>query len=180
MLLSIPSGFDVDYPTEQHENVQIEISIMEQQTNYSILVTSQESQVVERSVITMAGVVPNNDCMPKRSRRFIRKSTNRSAGLPPKSPQSKRLQGHYRSSCLLDDQHDYSRPSSPAASRSSLRSSFLEEDVRPQQHPILQDDAPWSSTTLASSSNSNSVARTFLPSMRSNPLLKRVTPPPVF
>lgn len=103
MLHSIPSDLDAGYPDEQHEDVQIEISVDPIHDAFMIMVTSQEYDI--QSVVA----VPKKAA--RRSPRSRKANTRSSVtGLPPKFPQVDKIvvkptERGRRADCM--------RPSSP-------------------------------------------------------------------
>jgi hypothetical protein len=103
MILSIPSNLDAGYPSEQHEDVQIEISVDPVHDVFMIMVTSQEYDI--QSVVAV----------PKMAARKIprgRKAKTRISvtGLPPKCPQVDEI---VVKPTERGRRTDYMRPSSP-------------------------------------------------------------------
>jgi hypothetical protein len=102
MLLSIPSCLDAGYPNEQHEDVQIEISLDKVHNVFMIMVTSQEYNV--QSVVAVPKKAARKSPRSRKS-----KTQSSVSGLPPKFPQAEIV--------VKPTEHgrraDYMRPSSP-------------------------------------------------------------------
>jgi hypothetical protein len=141
MLLSIPSNLDAGYPDEQHEDVQIEISVDPVHDVFMIMVTSQEYDI--QSVVAV----------PKKAARKIprsRKSKTQSSdtGLPPKFPQVEEI--FVNKPTERGRRADWMRPSSPLnrgrscviepRTSSGSRRSRSRQVVMPRQRSGLRRD----------------------------------------
>jgi hypothetical protein len=102
MLLSIPSCFDAGYPSEQHEDVQIEISLDNVHNVFMIMVTSQEYNI--QSVVAVPKMAARKSPRSRKS-----KTQNSVSGLPPKFPQAEIV----AKPTERGRRADYMRPSSP-------------------------------------------------------------------
>lgn len=105
---SIPkSGLDVGYPTEQHEDVQIEISLDAEQDIFSILVTSEEFKV--QCVVAVPMSSPR-ESPGKRQRNETQRTQSGISGLPPTYPQ---FDERIEKPAARGRRADYMRPMSP-------------------------------------------------------------------
>jgi hypothetical protein len=103
MLLSVPSNLDAGYPDEQHDDVQIEITVDPVHDVFMIMVTSKEYDI--QSVIAVPKKAARNS--PSSRKVNTRSSV---AGLPPKFPQAERI---VEKPTERGRRADYMRPSSP-------------------------------------------------------------------
>ena len=154
MLLSVPSTLDAGYPDEQHEDVQIEISVDPMHDVFMIMVTSQAYNI--QSVVAV----------PKKAVKKIpssRKANTRSSvtGLPPKFPQAEMIvekptERGRRADCM--------RPSSPLSrgrsyaieprNNSVSRRNRSRQVVMPRQRSsgLRRDESVLSNAALSDSS----------------------------
>jgi hypothetical protein len=105
MLLSVPSNLDAGYPDEQHEDVQIEISVDPAHDVFMIMVTSQEYDI--QSVVAVPKKAARK--IPSSRKAYTRSSV--STGIPPKFPQAERIV--VEKPTERGRRADYMRPSSP-------------------------------------------------------------------
>jgi hypothetical protein len=150
MLLSVPCNLDAGYPDEQHEDVQIEISVDPVHDVFMIMVTSQEFNI--QSVVAV----------PKKAARKIPSSRKANTGLPPKFPQTEKIvekptERGRRADCM--------RPSSPLSrgrsyaiesrNNSVSRRSRSRQVVMPRQRSGLRRDESVLLSRRTSSTRSN-------------------------
>jgi hypothetical protein len=174
MLLSVPCNLlDAGYPDEQHEDVQIEISVDPVYNVFMIMVTSQEFDI--QSVVAV----------PKRAARKIpssRKANTRSSvstGLPPKVPQAEKI---VEKPTERGRRADSMRPSSPLSrgrsyaieprNNSVSRRSRSRQVVMPRQRSGLRRDE---SVLLRRSSSKRSSAPLLDSSITRQPSIKSQT-----
>jgi hypothetical protein len=173
MLLSVPSSLDAGYPDEQHEDVQIEISVDPLHDVFMIMVTSQEYDI--QSVVA----VPKKAVRKMPSSRKANAARSSVTGLPPKIPQAEKIvekptERGRRADCM--------RPSSPLnrgrsyaiepRTNSVSRRSRSRQVVIPRQRSGLRRDE---SVLLRRSSSTRSESPLSNSAMSRQPSVKSLT-----